>query len=236
MVEFVAKESVIRTMAAILEEPKTAIAAAPAETRVLLRNISWKTYESLLEDLADCSAPRLTYKRGLLEIMSPQAKHESIKEIISLLIGMVVCEEFEIDIQGLGSTTFKRKDVECGFEADACFYLAPKAELIRGKDSIDLLVDAPPDIVVEVNLTDSLLDKDSIFAQLGVPEVWRYDGKNMEILIRSGEGYETSKVSAALPFITTEILESFVSEGRTLSRPEWFKKVRAWARQQSKPA
>jgi hypothetical protein len=95
MVEFVAKESVMRTMAAILGEPKTAIAAAPAESRVLLRNVSWKTYESLLDDLADCSAPRLTYKRGLLEIMSPQAKHESIKEIISLLIGMVVCEEFE---------------------------------------------------------------------------------------------------------------------------------------------
>src|SRR6266480_3954078 len=117
-------------MAVILEEPKTAIAVEPAESRVLLRNISWKTYESLLEDLADCSAPRLTYKRGLLEIMSPQAKHESIKEIISLLIGMVVCEEFEIDIQGLGSTTFKREDLEWGFEADACFYLPPKAELI----------------------------------------------------------------------------------------------------------
>jgi Uma2 family endonuclease len=141
-----------------------------------------------------------------------------------------------IDIQGLGSTTFKRKDVECGFEADACFYLAPKAELIRGKDSIDLLVDAPPDIVVEVNLTDSLLDKDSIFAKLGVHEVWRYDGNIMAILIRSGEGYNTSEASAAWPFITAKILESFVSEGRSLSRLEWFKKVRAWARQQTLPA
>ena len=234
MVEFVAKESVIKPMAAILEEPKTAIAAGPEESRVLLRNISWKTYESLLEDLADCSAPRLTYDRGDLEIMSPQAKHEDATQSVDLLMA-IISEELNVEIRGLGSTTFKREEFERGFEADACFFIK-NAELVRGKDRLDLPADLPPEIVFEVDITGSSLHKDSIFAKLGVPEVWRYDGKDMEILIRSGEGYEASKVSAALPFITTEILESFVSEGRTLSRPEWFKKVRAWARQQSMPA
>ena len=234
MVEFVAKESVIKTMAAIFEEPKTAIAAAPAESRVLLRNISWKTYESLLEDLADCSAPRLTYDRGDLEIMSPQAKHENASKTITLFVG-VISEELQIEIQDLGSTTFKREEFERGFEADVCFYIK-KADLVRGKDRLDLPADPPPEIVFEVDITGSSLHKDSIFAQLGVPEVWRYDGENVEILIRSGDGYRKSNVSAALPFISTEVLENFISEGRTLSRLEWFKKVRAWARQQSKPA
>jgi len=221
-------------MAAILEEPKTAIAAEPAESRVMLRNISWKTYESLLEDLADCSAPRLTYDRGDLEIMSPQAKHESVNETIVLLMG-IVSEELEIEIQGLGSTTFKREEYERGFEADACFYIE-KAALVRGKDRLDLPADPPPEIVFEVDITGSSLHKDSIFAQLGVPEVWRYDGKNVEILVRSGDGYRKSNVSAALPFISAEVLEKFISEGRTLSRLEWFKKVRAWAQQRSMPA
>src|SRR2546429_5543671 len=100
-------------MAAILEEPKTAIAAAPAESRVLLRNISWKTYESLLEDLADCSAPRLTYDLGDLEIMSPEAKHENASKTITLFVGFtplsfvgVISEELQIEIQDLCSTTF----------------------------------------------------------------------------------------------------------------------------------
>jgi len=217
-------------MAAILEEPKTAITVKPAESRVLLRNISWKTYESLLEDLADCSAPRLTYDRGVLEIMSPQAKHENANTTIKLFIG-VISEELEIEIQDLGSTTFKREEFERGFEADACFYVE-KAALVQGKDRLDLPADPPPEIVFEVDITGSSLHKDSIFAQLGVPEVWRYDGESVDILIRSGEGYRKSQVSSALPFITAEILERFISEGRTLSRLEWFKKVRAWAKRQ----
>ena len=91
------EESVIKTMAATLEESKTAIAAEPVESRVLLRKVSWKTYESLLEDLADCSAPRLTYDRGDLEIMSPQAKHENASKTITLFVG-VISEELQIEI------------------------------------------------------------------------------------------------------------------------------------------
>jgi len=217
-------------MAAILDETETPTAVKPAESRVLLHNVSWATYESLLEDLADCSAPRLTYDRGDLEIISPQAKHEDATQTINLLMA-IVSEELNIEIRGLGSTTFKREEFERGFEADACFYIQD-AELVRGKDRLDLPADPPPEIVFEVDITGSSLHKDSIFAQLGVPEVWRYDGNRMQILIRSGEGYQQSQVSSALPFITVEILENFISEGRTLSRPEWFKKVRAWAKQQ----
>src|SRR5215831_903884 len=101
-------------MAASITE-STSFAVEPAESRVLLHNVSWATYESLLEDLQDCSAPRLTYDRGDLEIMSPQAKHEGVNETIKLLVG-VVSEELDIEIQGLGSTTFKREDAERGFE------------------------------------------------------------------------------------------------------------------------
>src|SRR5260370_17570206 len=164
--------------------------------------------------------------------MSRKGKHGLVRETIVVVMG-IVSEELEIEIQGLGSTTFKREEFERGLEADSGFYIE-KGALVRGKDRLDLPADPLPEIVFEVDITGSSLHKDSIFAQLGVPEVWRHDGKNMEILVRSAEGYHKSQVSSALPFITAEILERFISEGRTLSRPEWFKGVRAWARQQKK--
>src|SRR5437588_13094657 len=107
-------------MAALLEEPKAAITAAPAESRVLLRNVSWKTYESLLEDLADCSAPRLTYDRGDLEIMSPQARHENASKTITLFVG-VISDELQLEIQDLSSSTSKPEDFEREFDADVRF-------------------------------------------------------------------------------------------------------------------
>src|SRR5260370_41800999 len=130
--------------------------------------------------------------------MSRKGKHGLVRETIVVVMG-IVSEELEIEIQGLGSTTFKREEFERGFEADSCFYIQ-NAALVRGKDRLDLPADPPPEIVFEVDITGSSLHKDSIFAQLGVPEVWRYDGENVEILIRSGEGYRKSNVSAALPF------------------------------------
>lgn len=217
-------------MAAILNEAETAIALELPESRVVLRNISWKTYESLLDDLADCSAPRLTYDRGDLEIMSPHAKHEDVNEALKLFVTLV-SEELEIEVRGLGSTTFKREDAGRGFEADSCFYVQNEA-LIRSKDRIGLPSDPPPDIVFEVDITGSSLDKDSIFAQLGVPEVWRYDGKIMVILLRADEGYYKSRASSALPLVTAEVLAHFISESLKLSRLEWIKRVRAWVRQQ----
>ena len=217
-------------MAAILNEPKNAIALEPAESRVMLRNISWETYERMLQDLADCSAPRLTYDQGDLEIMSPQAEHEIINETIKLLLSLV-SEELEIEIRGLGSTTFKREDAERGFEADSCFYMRNEA-LIRGKERLDLPVDPPPDLVFEVDITSSSLDKDSIFAQLGVPEVWRYDGSTLEILVLSGNSYERRPASAALPFMTADVVTHFIVDGSKLSRLEWIKAVRTWTRQQ----
>jgi Uma2 family endonuclease len=211
-------------MTAVLSPPPT------AETRVVLHNISWKTYERLLEDLADCSAPRLTYDRGELEIMSPTAKHEDVNETVKLLVNGVA-EEIGLVLRGLGSTTFAREDIERGFEPDSCFYIQHES-LIRGKARIDLAADPPPDLVFEVDITSSSIDKQSIFAQVGVPEVWRYDGEKMDILILRGKAYQKSEASTVIPLISAEVLTAFVSESLTLNRLEWMKRARDWARAQ----
>ncbi|MBA3713048.1 MAG: Uma2 family endonuclease [Pyrinomonadaceae bacterium] len=200
------------------------------ESRVVLSNISWGTYESLLADLEDCSAPRLTYDRGSLEIENLSFKHELFNGAASLIVN-VLAEEFDINSRGLGSTTFRREDLKRGFEPDSCFYFQNEP-LIRDKDRLDLMVDPPPDLVVEIDIPSPSLDKFSIFAQLGVPEVWRYDGTALGIFHLEGGSYVERQLSGVLPVVTNTVLTDFLSESLTGSRLAWLRKVRGWAREQ----
>lgn len=211
-------------MAAVLNPPEI------AEIRVLVPNVSWDTYERLLVDLSDCSAPRLTYDRGELEIMSPTPKHEKVNRAIEILVSTLAAE-MQIEVASLGSTTFKREDIERGFEPDSCFYF--KSEIsIRGKEQLDLKVDPPPDLVFEVDITSSSIDKQSLFAKFGVPELWRYDGETVQILVLVAGSYAQSSQSAVLPVLRVEILTNFVAEYLALSRVQWMKKLKDWAREQ----
>lgn len=211
-------------MATVISPPETIV-----ENRVVLHDISWETYEHMLEDLADCSAPRLTYDRGELEIMSPTTKHEKVNRTIDKFVSLVAFE-FGVEANDLGSTTFRLEGFGRGFEPDSCYYIQNES-FIRGKDELDLTVDPPPDLVIEIDITSSSIKKLPIFAQFGVPEVWRYDGHQVEFLKLTRGAYVKSESSSVLPFITAEVLTRFVAESLTLSRLEWMKKVRDWARQ-----
>jgi Uma2 family endonuclease len=204
---------------------------SPAEQRVVLHNVSWETYERLLAEHTDRSAPRFAYDRGELEIMSPNPEHERANRRIAQLV-LAVADEVGIPAEDLGSTTFRREDLERGFEPDSCFYTRNE-EAIRGKDRIDLTVDPPPDLVIEVDITSPSLDKLPIYARLGVPEVWRYDGRKVSILVLEGERYAETARSAALWPLTSVILSRFIEESKTLERRAWMRKVREWARGQA---
>lgn len=202
---------------------------SPPEQRVLLRNVSWETYERLLADHSDRSVPHFTYDRGVLEIVSPLPEHEKINRTISLLVD-VLAEEMDLDVENFGSTTFKREDLERGFEPDTCFYVQNE-ERVRGKTRLDLGVDPPPDLVVEIDITSPSLNRFSIYAQVGVPEVWRYDGRRLAVFELEGEGYAEVARSIALPPLTAADLSRFVEESKTLKRRAWMRKVREWARE-----
>lgn len=199
-----------------------------AEQRVVLRNISWEAYERLLRDHAEASSPRLFYDRGTLEIMSPSAKHEQLKDAVTMLIA-VIAEEFGLNHRGFGSTTFRREDLARGFEPDACFYFANEPR-VRGKEEIDLATDPPPDLVVEIDITRSSIDKMATFAALEVPEVWRYDGRRLQFFSLQGREYVEITESAALPGLTSKAVESFLAESERMGRLEWLKMLREWAR------
>ncbi len=200
----------------------------PAEQRVVLHNIGWNTYERLLADHENNSAPRITYDRGELEIVSPSPEHEAYNRSIALLVEFVAAE-MGIDVYDLGSTTFKREDLERGFEPDSCFYIQNE-ERIRGKDRIDLAVDPPPDLVIEIDITSPSFSKLPIYAQIGVPEVWRYDGERMTILVLEGSDYVETTESIVLLPVTSNSLTDLVEKSKATRRTIWLEKVREWAR------
>ncbi|MGE0822065.1 MAG: Uma2 family endonuclease [Candidatus Binatia bacterium] len=199
------------------------------EQRVVIQGISWNTYERLLADLADRSVPRLTFDQGVLEIMSPTPEHEEYKHMLALLVELVA-DELRMNIRGFGSTTFTRQDLLKGFEPDACFYIQ-SVPRIRGKRRLHLPQDPPPDLLIEIDVTSSSLDRFALFAQTGVPEVWRYDGNQVQIFVLIGEQYEVVEHSTAFPLLTGVVLTEFLEAGVELDRIEWSSRLREWLRQ-----
>src|SRR4051794_33080214 len=115
------------------------------QRRVVLNGVSWSTYQSLLAEVGDRPI-RLTFNQGRLEIMSPSFLHERVKTIIRHLIE-VYAEAMEIHIEGAGSTTFDREDLQKGLEPDECYYIA-HADAVIGKRDLDLTIDPPPDLAI----------------------------------------------------------------------------------------
>ncbi len=209
--------------------------AAPQQTIgqfVVIRNVSWETFERLLADHQDSSGVRLYYDNGMLEIKVPSAKHEKPNRALAQLIE-VLAEEMNLDIERLGSTTFKRDDLLKGFEPDSSFYIQ-NAEAIAGKDTIDLAIDPPPDLVIEVDITSESLNKFPIFAGVGVPEVWRYDEGKVTIYKLEGDSYVKAEYSPSFPPMTSEMVTRFLEESTQMKSTAWLRRVREWAREQMK--
>lgn len=194
-----------------------------------LRGVSWVTYENLLADLHDSHAAHLAYDRGVLEIRMPSFKHETVTRTLDILVA-VVAEEMQMDLVNAGSTTFKREDLLRGFEPDSCFYTT-NTKLIRSKEEIDLTVDPAPDLVIEIDITSPSLNKLPLYAQLGVAEVWRYNGEQVTILRRDGDTYIVQEESMILSGLTSLVISQFLIESQTVERPLWLRHVRDWARQ-----
>jgi Uma2 family endonuclease len=204
---------------------------SPAEHRVILHNTSWVTYERLMKERGESRVPRFAYDRGELEIMSPSTEHEKFNRRIAQLV-LTVAEELGIEAEDLGSTTFRREDLERGFEPDSCFYIQNE-EQVRGKDRIDLAVDPPPDLVIEIDIISPSFSKLPIYAQIGVPEVWRYDGERMTILVLEGSDYAKTAESIVLPPVTSNVLTDFVEKSKSMKRTAWLEVVREWSRENS---
>jgi len=204
-----------------------ATVTSPTDRRVILEGVRWETYTRLLADVSDSHAVRVAFDRGKLEIMAPSFAHERPAHLLGQIVD-ILAEIRQMDLIGAGSTTFKREDVERGFEPDASFYLQ-HAAAVRDNTEIDLASDPPPDLIIEIDLTHPSLDKFPIYAALGIPEVWRYVGQQVIIYRHTVDGYAVVDTSVVLPGVTSSQLMQVVERGYEMLRPAWLRHVRTWA-------
>jgi Uma2 family endonuclease len=198
---------------------------------IVLDGVTWEGYEHLLK-LVGNRPIRLTYDNGDLEIMSPLPEHERPKKIIGSMIGALI-EELDLPHDALGSTTFRRRMKKKGLEPDDCFYIKSQP-LIGGKKRINLPKDPPPDLAVEIDVTHRSIPRLPIYAALGVPEIWRYDGKSLMCLVLRNDGYISSEHSLAFPELRVADLRQFIRIAEeTGDQTASLKAFRAWLRKQS---
>ena len=196
-----------------------------------LEGVSWELYEHLLK-LTEHRRLRLTYDNGELEIMSPLPQHERVKIAIGKMISAIL-EALDVPYDELGSTTFRRRVKKKGLEPDDCFYIQTQP-LIARKDRIDLAKDPPPDLVIEIDITSLSIPRLPIYAALGVPEIWRYDGSRLQCLQLHKDDYRDVECSIAFPRLRVADLESFIRMAeQKVDQNATMKAFRAWLRKQS---
>jgi Uma2 family endonuclease len=194
------------------------------QDHVILHGVSWQTFQQLLADRGERCGVLLAYDRGTVELRVPSQEHEWVKTTLTQVVEAVAFARV-LHYRSLGSTTFGREDLARGFEPGDCFYLDHADAVALGR-SLDLTVDPPPDLVIEVDITRSSLDKLPIYAALGVPEVWRYIDGSVEIRCLTAGAYLASDTSRVLSGITASMLTRFVAEARTTANQSvWFKSV-----------
>lgn len=183
----------------------SAAAARFGRNYIELSDIRWETYEALVQDVAEQHVG-ITYDDGRMVIRPPLPVHDLRKKLIGRMIEMASFV-MEIPIASYGSTTWRRQDVKKGLEADECYYVQNEA-IARWREEFDLTRDPPPDLAVEVENTHHPLDRPSIYAALGINEIWQHDGKQLQFLKRAGEDrYRPIQSSEAFPFLTPEVIE-----------------------------
>ncbi|QKQ77137.1 Uma2 family endonuclease [Nostoc sp. TCL240-02] len=200
-----------------------------AEQRTVLHNVSWETFEALLRDTGEHRGSRFAYDCGILEIMTPLFEHENPKIKFDRFI-LVLAEELGIEIISAGSTTLKRKISKRGIEPDTCYYIQNELA-IRGKQTLDLETDPPPDLAIEIDITSSSVNKLGIYSALGVTELWRYDGQNLKFYKLIEGQYVECKFSIAFPIVSVSEISRFIEQSKTSGEIALLKSFRTWVRE-----
>ena len=204
----------------------------PERQQIRLSLVDWRTYGRLLRAFGDRSGIYLTFDRGELEIMSPQRKHERIGRILSRMVETLT-EELGLPVEGGKSTTLRRRKKKRGLEPDDCFWITNEP-LIRGKDTLDLRIDPPPDLALETDMTSSSMDRMSIYPALRVPEVWRYEKECLTFHHLGPNGqYVPSKASLAFPMITPDDLIRILDKRHEVDQNALIREFRGWVRQKT---
>jgi Uma2 family endonuclease len=203
----------------------------PAGQSLLLSGVDWEMYTRLLRIFAERPGIRLTYDRGVLEIMSPSLEHDDDGQFLADLV-FVLTEELGLPLKRGGSTTLRRRLRRRGIEADACFWIV-NAPRMAGRRRLNLRTDPPPDLAIEVDVTRSSLDRLSIYAALAVPEVWRLDGDTLTFhVLGANRKYTAAAASLSFPLVAPADLLGFLQQARQAGDENAvIRQFRDWVRQ-----
>lgn len=207
-----------------------ATVTVPAEQRLVLFDISWPQYLGYSNMLGEMHV-RVTYDGHRMELMTLSPEHERAKKLLDRLLA-VLAEELNISIASFGSMTCRREDIERGLEPDECYWIANEPS-VRWRTDIDLDNDPPPDLVVEVEISRSALNRMGLYAGLRVPEVWRWDGQTLRVcLLEKGGAYSEGGPSQAFPFLPMNEVERFLRDSAEMTEVELMRTFRKWVRRQ----
>jgi Uma2 family endonuclease len=206
---------------------------AATEMRFVLSGVSWQFYEACLAEIGDRRV-RVSYYRGDIEMMSPSEEHDRFAYLLGRLIEIATLD-LDIPIRGVRSTTWRREDQEAGLEPDECYYIEHEPQ-VRGKRTVDLAVDPPPDLAIEVEISRSAVKRMAIYAALGVPEVWRFDGQTLSIHLLGDDGsYHQQPCGRNLPMLPPEDLSRFLAARDVSDETTWIRSFRKWVREHVLP-
>jgi Uma2 family endonuclease len=202
-----------------------------AENRTILQPISWTTFNNLLTELGNHRNTRLTYHKAVLEIMTPLGEHENNNRFIDKLI-QVLATELNLNIKSMGSLTLKKDNLQQAVEPDSCYYLTQEP-LVRNKQNIDLNIDPPPDLVLEIDITNTSLNKLPIYASLQVPEIWRYNGRSLQVFVLdlTKREYNQVTISPTFPQLNIETIPQLISQSLIVGETATLKAFRDSIRQ-----
>jgi Uma2 family endonuclease len=196
--------------------------------RIQLQAVNWNEFEAILAELGDKRACRIAYSDEILEIRMPLPEHEKAKVLIGDMV-KILLEELDLDNECFGSSTFKRQDMAKGIEPDDCFYIEHSAQMI-GKNRVDLTLDPPPDLAIEVDVTSKTgLDA---YQALGVPELWRLEAGKLQISLLQAGQYQSVNFSPHFPNIPIiDGMAQFLDRSQTEGRSQTLKAFRQWVRE-----
>ncbi len=196
----------------------------PPGQQLLLQDISWGEFETILDELGENRSTRVSYSKGMLEIMTPLPEHEFSKKILGTLVEILL-DELGIDFWPLGSVTIKKKSMREGVEPDECYYIT-NATAVRGRNRLNFETDPPPDLAIEIDITSrTAFDNYEI---LGIPEFWKYEGKQLQInVLRQGK-YVAVQTSNLFPQIDVlNLFPHLLTLSKTEGRARAVRELRA---------
>ncbi|MEM7795197.1 MAG: Uma2 family endonuclease [Cyanobacteria bacterium P01_C01_bin.118] len=196
------------------------------EQRVVFHSITWQSFLTMRQSLSPDRNTRLTYTEGTLEITMPLEIHEFSAWLIGRFIYILV-SELGMELKTMGSTTLDRQALERSGEPDAAYYIQNQP-LVAGRD-VDLEKDPPPDLIVEVDITHTDIDKLQLYAAMGVPEFWRYNGEIWRVYQLQDSAYEEVEKSPTFPQVAKVKLYEFLAMARE-SEMRADRELRAWVR------